>query len=119
AEDLRQPERAQRLHNRRGADCERDHTEQIGLSLPDHLVDEITGRPGQDEAGEAVHQHERESDPEPVAMLPDELARLAPGVRVIRFGFFICHGGKVTQSPSVAPHPSASGWAAAMWARGA
>ena len=95
-EDLRQPERGYRLDNRRHANRRRDHTEQVSAFLSHDLVDEIARRPRQYEPGEPADQHQQHTDREATPMLPDELPRFAPGVRIVRLGFLVRHGEKVT-----------------------
>jgi len=92
-----------RVIGRESFTCQLDAAVSVGALLPDDPVDEVAGRPRQHESGEPVDEHQRETEGEPAAMLPDEESRLLPGVGVIGFRFLVCHGEKVTQSQFVAP----------------
>ena len=78
AEDLRQPERGDGLHDGRGAGRERERQQQIGAVLADHFVDQPLGRRRQHQSGEAADEHQHEAEAEAPAVRPDELARFAP-----------------------------------------
>ena len=83
AEHLRQRERRDRLDQRRGAGGEAPAAQQIGAVLPDDVVDEVLGGAGQDEAGEAVDEHQHQPERQPAAARPDQRPRFLPRVRVV------------------------------------
>ena len=51
------------------------------MVLSDHPVDHPLGRGGEDEAGEPIHEQQREPQAEATAVGIDEPARLLPGAR--------------------------------------
>ena len=78
AEHLRQRERRDRLDEGRGAGDQRQRHQQLRPALAGHIVDQIFGGGWQDEADEAIDQHQRQADADPAPAGPDELARFPP-----------------------------------------
>jgi len=79
AEYLRQAETGDGLHEGGAAGRERERQQQLGVVLVDHPVDHPLRGRGQDQAGEAVDEHQRESHRQAAAVRVDEGPRLLPG----------------------------------------
>src|SRR5947208_1389389 len=75
----RQAETGDGLHEGGAAGRERERQQQLGVVLVDHPVDHPLGGRGQDQAGEAVDEHQRESHRQAAAVRVDEGPRLLPG----------------------------------------
>ena len=85
AENLRVRERAERVDDRRHADRHCELRQQVPVFLGDDIIHQVLCRPGKDEAGQAVDQHQREPEREPLAMDPDQAARFFPRASGERF----------------------------------
>ena len=75
---LRQRERRHRLDDGCGAGGERQRHEQIGPAPADDVVNQVFGRGGQDEADDAVDEHQCQAEREPTLARQDQRTRLAP-----------------------------------------
>ena len=78
AEDLRDAERRGGLHHGGGANGGGQRPEQRAVAAGDHDVDQLLRRPGEDEAGGAIDQHEHEADGQPSAVEPEQFPRFTP-----------------------------------------
>ena len=79
AKDLGVAERGRRLDECGGADGERDVRQELPPVLCHHFVHQPFGGPGRHQAGQAVDEHQRQPQREPLAVLPNQRPRLFPG----------------------------------------
>ena len=102
AEHLRQRERGDRLDERRGAAGEGQRHQQLRAVLPDDVVDQVFRAGRQDQAREAVHQHQRQPEGQPAAPRDDQHAGFLPRVRVV--DLLLLGGIRVRADRRGAPH---------------
>ncbi len=83
AEHLREGVGRDRLDDGGSAGREGQRRKQVGAVLPDDIVDQRLGGPGQDEAREAIHEHQPQAERQPAAARPDQRPRFLPRVREV------------------------------------
>ena len=79
-------ERRRRLNDRRARRGGGERHEQVGAVLPDDVVDEELRRPGKDEPGEPVDDHQHEANGQRPTVFGDELPRFLPCAGLVILG---------------------------------